>query len=165
MFPPDASGGTYAQVTPLATGGMAELLSAVRTGADGRKERVAIKRILEHLCDEEEFLSLFASEARLAMRLEHPNIVDVLATGEANGVPFMVMEWLDGADLGQWLSAGTKFHPAAACAIGASVARALDYAHNLHDERGSPLLVVHRDLSPHNMFLTRSGEVKILDFG
>lgn len=159
----------YRDVRVLAGGGMAEIVLARESLDDGAERTVVIKRVLRHLCREQEFLAMFASEARLAMQLHHPNVVEVVDAGESDGIPFLVMEALDGADLRTILrdafSRRTRLPVGVACAIAADVARGLQYAHALRGTNGQPLGVVHRDVSPHNVFVTRDGRVKLLDFG
>ncbi len=148
---------------------MAEVYLATETHPDGRERVVVVKRVLENLADAEDFLALFEDEGRLAMKLVHPNIVRVLAVGQGGGLPFIAMEHLEGCDLRQMLAhagrAGMRLQPGLACAIAARVARGLQYAHTLRNEGGEELGVVHRDVSPHNVFATLDGEVKLLDFG
>ena len=149
----------------LTSGGMAEVFLA----RDATGARIAVKRVHEHLRDEDEFVERFASEARLAMALDHPNIVRVLETGEDEGVPFIAMQWLDGLDVRELLGAvaarSERLDPTVACAIAMDVARGLHHAHTLADANGRPLGVVHRDVSPHNVFVTREGHAKLFDFG
>ena len=149
----------------LSTDGMAEvLLARERAG-----QAVVIKRMLPHLASNEELVATFRHEASLAVGLRHPNIVEVREVGEHEGSPFIVMEWLDGLDLRAvsraLLTRRTRMHPAQALAIGADVARGLAYAHAIVDATGQPLGLVHRDVSPRNVVVTRHGDVKLLDFG
>lgn len=154
---------------PLARGGMAELFYARATSGPHVGMPLVLKRLLAELADGEDIPALFAHEVALAMRLVHPCIVRVLDRGELDGLPFLVMPWLDGLDLRvltERLAARRERLPVGiACAIGAHIAAALDYAHAFKDEHGRPLGVVHRDVSPHNVMLTRGGELKVLDFG
>ncbi|MFO0738724.1 MAG: serine/threonine-protein kinase [Labilithrix sp.] len=154
----------------LAEGGMAEVFLARATSGPWAGHRVVVKRVREHLADSEELRDMFAREAALAMQLEHPNIVRVLDVGETeDGLPFLTMEWLDGLDLHAILGAvrarGETIHPAYACAVASQIARGLHHAHVFRDPEGHLLGVVHRDVSPHNVFLTLDGAVKLLDFG
>jgi serine/threonine-protein kinase len=159
----------YRPVRALARGGMAEVILATEIERDGSERQVVIKRVLPHLADADELLQLFADEARLASLLVHPNIVRVSATGTQDGRPYLVMEHLDGADLRQLLDAaaarGERLPAAVACGIALGVARGLAYAHELCDDSGVALEIVHRDVSPRNVFVTRGGGVKLLDFG
>jgi serine/threonine protein kinase len=144
---------------------MAELLLA----RDAEGNRVVIKKILPALASSEALVEAFVREAGLAARLRHPNIVDVLGTGVLEGAPYIAMEWLDGIDLRaltRKLSVlRSQLHPAQALTIAARIARALAYAHALRDRDGTLLAIVHRDVSPKNVFVTRAGGVKLLDFG
>jgi eukaryotic-like serine/threonine-protein kinase len=148
----------YTLLEKIAAGGMAEILTA-RDDATG--ERVVIKRILPQLSGHREFVDLFAAEARVMAALEHPNIVALKATGTQGGVTFLVLEYLDGGDLRNVLkhvhSMRGVVHLETALAIIDGVAAGLSHVHG----RG----FLHRDLSPQNVFLTRAGEVKLLDFG
>jgi serine/threonine protein kinase len=175
--------GRWSVVRTLATSTMAELL-LVRDAADGsqrlspqarpthKNENLRVlKKIHPALAGDSSIAAAFALESAIAMRLQHPNIVAVVAIGKDDaGAPYFVMEWLDGVDLKtllRWLiGQRAQMHPAQALAIGARIARALSHAHALTDDQGSaPLGVVHRDVSPHNIFMTREGAVKLLDFG
>jgi serine/threonine-protein kinase len=148
---------------------MAEVFLARALAGPWVGRRVVVKRVHEWLADSDELRELFVREGALAMRLDHPNIVRVLDVGEEDGVPYLAMEWLDGVDLRQALGVamqqGTRLYPSDACSIAARVAAGLYYAHTLCDAAGQPLGIVHRDVSPHNVFLTAGGEVKLLDFG
>jgi serine/threonine protein kinase len=150
----------------IAFGGMAELFAARRRGSS---EVVALKRILPELAGDRVFVDMFLDEARIAATLDHPNIVKVAETGSADGQHFMVMEHLVGRDLGAVSRAlrdrGEKMPEAAAIRIVADAARGLDHAHEMRDAGGEPLKIIHRDVSPRNVFLTAGGVVKILDFG
>ncbi|MBX3230593.1 MAG: serine/threonine protein kinase [Labilithrix sp.] len=141
----------------LASGGMADLYLA----RDGAGQEVAIKRVKEHLQDEADLLEMFLREAEIAARLRHPNIVEVCEVGEEDGLPYIVMPRLFGRDL----RSASGLGPREACLVGAGVARGLAYAHGLRDEADQPYGIVHRDVSPTNIFVTRGGEVRLLDFG
>lgn len=148
---------------------MAEVFLARASGGPWAGQRVVVKRVHEHLADSDELRDMFAREGTLAMQLEHPNIVRVIDVGEEDGIPYLAMEWLDGVDLHAALAVAmqqrTHFYAADACSIAAAVASGLHHAHTLRDAAGRPLGIVHRDVSPHNVFLTRDGQVKLLDFG
>mgnify|MGYP000920356957 FL=1 len=162
--------GRYELLGRLAVGGMAEIYLARETstvqGAGSR--HLVIKRVLAHVADDETFRTMFFDEARLAMRLNHPSIVHLYEFGEEQGSWFLAMEWIDGVALGKLIrkarDAGGIPAPLAV-KICAQVADALHYAHNLKDEVGEPLGIVHRDVSPQNVMVSFEGSVKLLDFG
>ncbi len=161
--------GRYALLSRLARGGMGELFIARMAGAAGWEKRVVIKRLLPHLSDDPEFLDRFLDEARIAVNLTHGNIVPVFELGEVNGQYFIAMEHIDGWDLRTAIraarQAGEPWPLEAALFAGVQAARGLAYAHSRTDESGQPLRIVHRDISPANLLLSRDGEVKIVDFG
>jgi eukaryotic-like serine/threonine-protein kinase len=154
----------------IGRGGMAEVLVArVREGPRAGR-RVAVKRLLPGLARDEEHLKLFAAETRLAQRLRHPNVVELLEAGvDDAGSPYMVMEYVDGCDLARLLAAcatrGISLPVDFALHVAQAVALALHHAHTLRDEGGRPLGIVHCDVSPSNVFASRLGEVKLGDFG
>ncbi len=159
----------YELLERIAVGGMAELYRARMTGEQGFEKIVAIKKILPHLAGEEELVKAFIEEAKLAARLQHPNIIQVFDFGRIGGTYFIAMEYLDGRDLGRLMrAAGLRKQPIAlslALYIAGRVCQGLDYAHHLADAHGRPLNIIHRDISPQNIFITREGQVKIIDFG
>jgi serine/threonine-protein kinase len=161
--------GKYLLVGELATGGMAELFLAVREGVEGVLKVVALKRVLPHLSKSSEYTQMFINEARLAARLDHPNIVRTYEFDEIAGRYFTVMEYLPGEDLGKVLNriaASQRQMPIElAISIISQVCRGLHFAHELTDARGRPLGLVHRDISPSNIIVTFAGEVKLIDFG
>ncbi|MCB9618917.1 MAG: serine/threonine protein kinase [Sandaracinus sp.] len=162
--------GRYELLGRLAVGGMAEIYLARETSAvQGAGSRhLVIKRVLAHVADDETFQTMFFDEARLAMRLNHPGIVHLYEFGEEQGSWFLAMEWIDGIALGKLIrkarEAGGVPAPIAV-KICAQVADALHYAHNLKDEVGDPLGIIHRDVSPQNVMVSFEGSVKLLDFG
>jgi serine/threonine-protein kinase len=131
--------------------------------------QLVIKRMLPALAAEEQYRKMFSDEAGLQARFDHPNIVRLLEAGEVGGVQYMALEYVDGPDtldLVRQLTQRTEaLSPALACYICEEVCAALDYAHGLRREGGAPLGVIHRDISPSNVFLSRRGEVKLGDFG
>lgn len=161
--------GQYEILRRLAYGGMAEVLLARLRGADQFSKHVVIKRVLPQHCANHEFVSMFRDEARITSQLHHGNIAQVLEFGESGGSYWLALEYVDGPSLGATLSALGKRAEGLSIPevahITAEVARALDYAHRKRDEDGAPLLVVHRDVSPANVLLSREGEVKLADFG
>jgi serine/threonine-protein kinase len=148
---------------------MAEVYVAWRAGPRGFNKRLAIKRILPQLASDAHFVSMFCDEARICAALSHPNIVQVVDFGEHDGELFMAMEYVDGVSCAKLLRAVAarkeRFPVGAALFIAHQVLRALRYAHEARDERGRPLGIVHRDVSPGNVLIGRAGEVKLTDFG
>jgi len=153
----------------LAAGGMAEVFVAKRMGPHGFEKRVALKRILPQFAIDADFVHMFIDEARLAARLSHANIVQVFDFGQHEGSFFIAMELIDGSNVNQLLRAVALRDEAVpldvALHITAEAALALSYAHALRDDLGEPLRIVHRDVSPANLLLTRDGHVKLSDFG
>jgi len=153
----------------IGKGGMAEVYEAVRAGPHGFYKRVALKRILSDLSKDSVFVRMFIDEAKLAARLEHPNIVQVFDFGEDAGELFLAMELIDGSSVNQILRAAASRGEAvpleSALYITHQCARALAYAHKARDDEGLPLRIVHRDVSPSNMLVTRTGHIKLADFG
>lgn len=158
--------GGYTLVQKLATGGMAEVWLARRESMAGVVQEVVVKRILPQYASEPEFLQLFLNEARLAIRLSHPNIVQLIEVGSDAKAPFLAMEYVRGQDLGRVIrSSGKPLPPAVAMRIVADAAQGLSYAHGLTDASGAALRVVHRDVSPQNLLISRDGTTKVADFG
>jgi len=148
---------------------MAEVFRAESEGLQGFRKQVAIKRVLPHLSEKKKFISMFLDEARLSAQLSHSNCVQVFDIGVGDNAYFIVMEFVDGANL-KSISAsmtkhGTDFPVAAAAWIVHEICKGLTYAHELTDSNGSPLQIVHRDVSPPNVLISKFGEVKIVDFG
>ena len=162
--------GRYELVRRLAVGGMAEVFLARSHGAEGFSRPLVIKRMLPALAQDKRIVQMFLDEARLGARLSHPNIVQVLDLGEANGEFYIAMEHVDGTDLSTLLAHGDEQGQRLSIPLGAyvlaCVAEGLHHAHTAVDpESGAPLNVVHRDVSPHNVLLSRHGDVKVTDFG
>jgi serine/threonine protein kinase len=148
---------------------MAEVYVAQRAGPRGFAKRFAVKRILPELAQDARFVAMFCDEARICAALCHPNIVQVVDFGEANGELFMAMEFVDGVSLARLLrtvsSRQERFPRATALHIAHDVLRGLAFAHEAQDEHGRPLGIVHRDVSPGNVLIGRAGEIKLGDFG
>ncbi|MBM7113343.1 serine/threonine-protein kinase [Archangium primigenium] len=159
--------GKYFLQERLGVGGMAEVFRATYSPEGGFEKQVALKRVLPAFADNEEFLSLFKREAELGSLLIHPNIVQVLDLGRHQGTVFLTLEFVDGMPLSTLLKrvALRRLTPAAAAFIGAEMAAALAYMHDRSSAKGEPLGLVHRDLNPPNILLSRIGEVKLSDFG
>ncbi|HLT29954.1 MAG TPA: serine/threonine-protein kinase [Myxococcaceae bacterium] len=166
LLRPKARFGKYELVQPMGTGGMAQLLVARTWGPEGLGKLVALKRILPHLASDTGMVEQFLDEARVALRLSHPNLVSVYDFGELGGTHYIAMELVRGVDLDQLIQspAGPLMAPVA---IGILV-QALAGLHDAHEtlgEDGISLGLVHRDLSPHNLMISFDGRVKVLDFG
>ena len=161
--------GRYVLERRIATGGMAEIWLARQDGPAGFAKDIVIKRILPHLADDDKFIEMFLDEARLAAQLSHPNIGQIFDLGEVDGSYFIAMEYIDGVDLADVVERATELGhpvpPAVAARIVAEVSMALDYAHNYTTRDGEALQLVHRDISPQNILLTRTGIPKVVDFG
>lgn len=154
----------------LAAGGMAEVYRAKQSGTGGFEKIVAIKRILPHFAQSDEFKSMFRDEAVLTAKLQHPNIVQVFANGEHQNYLYLVLEFVDGKNLRQVLARSEKnkikIPIDIACFIACEVAKGLDYAHSFVDDMsGQSMDIVHRDMSPQNVMVSYHGAVKIVDFG
>src|SRR4051812_1239988 len=167
-MPPTAFG-KYVLIGKLGHGGMAEVNLAVSSGKGNFRKLAVIKRMHAHLEAEAGFVDMFLDEARLAAQLDHPHCVQTTEVGEANGQHFLAMESLDGQGLERLLRiTGSKNETLPPALVARMVADALDglgYAHELTSYDGQRLGVVHRDISPQNLFVTYNGVVKLLDFG
>lgn len=161
--------GNYYLLEKIAVGGMAELFKARQRGVQGFQKIVAIKRILPHLSDNEEFVTMFIDEAKLAAQLTHPNIVQIFDLGKASGSYYIAMEYVDGKDLRSLLRKVREYRlpfpePVAAFVV-MKVAVALDHAHRKKALNDRELKLVHRDISPQNILISCEGAVKLVDFG
>ena len=150
-------------------GGMAEIFLGTAESIEGIKRQVAIKRILPNLVKDENFIDMFLDEARLSMLLTNANIVQVFDVGRAGDTYFIVMEFVDGYNLRRVfqkaVEVGYRIPLEIACFIMMETCKGLAHAHEKTDETGKHLHIVHRDLSPPNIMISKSGEVKITDFG
>jgi len=159
----------YVILGKLASGGMAEVWLARQRGPSGFNKTLVLKTISSTVGAEPKFLQMFVEEARLVAQLNHPNIVQVFDLDVADGHPFIAMEYLDGRTLAQLLrelkARKERLEPRMAVRMAADVCAALEYAHQLKDEAGAPLNIIHRDVTPDNIFITYQGQVKVLDFG
>jgi len=161
--------GNYLLLEKIGTGGMAELFKAKKRGEEGFQKIVAIKRILPHLSENQELVTMFIDEAKIAAQLSHQNIANIFDFGKIDKSHFISMEFVDGFDLRNILSTAKKKnvpvpHKIAAY-IAMQIASALDYAHHKKDFGNKDLNIVHRDVSPQNVLISREGEVKLVDFG
>lgn len=161
--------GRYRILRRIGTGGMAEVFLAKSTGAEGIEKLLVLKRVLPSFARSAKFISMFVDEAKVAMRLNHPNIVQVYAFEQVGREFLLAMELVDGLDLGRLVAATrrtSKRLPAGLCAfLAQEIAKGLHYAHQRKDEAGVPMEIVHRDVSPQNVLLTYDGVVKVGDFG
>src|SRR5689334_22978828 len=160
--------GKYRLIAELGHGGMAEVYLAVVRGPAGFNKLVVVKQIRPQLAEDPEFLTMFLDEARLAARLNHPNVVQTNEVGQEGRRYFIAMEYLEGQPLNRIVNRTAKeglLTPALYVRILIDALNGLHYAHELADFDGTPLMVVHRDMTPHNVFVTYSGQVKVVDFG
>ncbi len=159
----------YESIRRIAIGGMAEIHLARATGIEGFEKLVVLKRILPQHAANKEFLRMFLDEGRIAASLHHPNIGEVYDIGTANGQYFLVMEFLHGQDvrrvIRKCLSETQRLPLELAIGIVIGMCQGLHYAHERVGLDGRPLHLVHRDVSPQNVFVTYDGGVKLLDFG
>ncbi len=154
----------------VAAGGMAEVFRGVAESMRGFKKNIAIKRILPSLTKNKKFVAMFLDEARLSLSLQHANIVQVFDIGHSEDTYFIVMEYVDGCDLKailDWRRRTNKRVPVAhSLYVITEICKGLSYAHELtNQENDAPLNIVHRDVSPPNVLLSKQGEVKVVDFG
>jgi serine/threonine protein kinase len=162
--------GPFELCRELASGGMASVWLAVRRGDGDFARTCAIKRVHPHLAKVEAFVEMFLDEARIAARIDHPNVCQVFDYGNVDGTPFIAMEYLAGVPLSMLprrLSDGGADAAilAGVCSLVAEAADGLHAAHELIADDGKSMDVVHRDISPQNLFLTFDGVVKVVDFG
>lgn len=161
--------GRYVLTHVIGEGGMAEVYCATVRVAEGLTKRVVIKKIRKEFADQADFTRMFVDEAKIALLLNHANIVQVFDFGQVRGDFYLAMELVEGVDLMRLFHAvnsqGDAFPPVIAAYLGHQVCAGLSYAHRKKDEAGRPLDIVHRDVSPHNIMVTYDGQVKILDFG
>ncbi len=161
--------GKYQILDRIAYGGMAELFRACSQGDQGFQKLVAVKKMHAHFTVDPEVVAAFIAEAKLAAFLQHPNIVQIYDFGCMQDTYFIVMEYLQGKDLRTLTTALAEARRPLglenSLSVVASICSGLEYAHRLTDMAGHPLQIVHRDISPQNIFVTYAGQVKILDFG
>jgi serine/threonine protein kinase len=165
--------GRYELCFELASGGMASVYLARMDGVSGFEKLVAVKRIHRHLAKEKGYLDMFLDEARIASRITHPNVCSVFDFGEADGEHYIAMEYLVGEPLSRLMSRAARdpkqrrspLLPLRMARIIADACEGLHAAHELKDANGDLLCVVHRDVSPRNLFVTYDGAVQVVDFG
>jgi serine/threonine protein kinase len=168
MFKPRKFG-KYLIVDKIAAGGLAELFTSRVSSAQGFEKLIAIKTILPHLAQENELISCFIDEAKLAALLNHQNIVQIYDFGEIDGTFYIAMQYLFGKDLRRVLDRSKEknlqIDLGYSLYITSLICSGLDYAHNLRDLQGTQLKLIHRDITPQNIIITYDGDVKIIDFG
>jgi len=161
--------GRYELVEQIGTGGMAEVYLAKSVGAEGLEKELVIKKILPEYAENDRFVEMFISEADIAVGLNHPNIVQIYDFGKVDDDYYLAMEYVDGPDLGTLMAAcrdaSKPLTIGDSVYIASEVAKGLHYAHQRTDEFGEPLGIVHRDISPQNILISREGAVKVVDFG
>lgn len=161
--------GKYELLERIALGGMAEVYRARQEGPAGFEKELVVKRILPQHARDEQFIEMFLDEARLAVRLAHPNIVQIFELGYEDGSYFIAMEYIRGVSLGDLMDRaavlGVKLPYHYVARIMASVCAGLDYAHAFTDVDGKAIGLVHRDVSPDNVLISYNGAVKMIDFG
>jgi len=161
--------GQYELLHPLGVGGMAEVFKARAIGPAGFERDVVVKRILPVYGRDQDFVRMFADEARILGLIHHPNVVQAFEFGEDEGTLYLALEYVEGPSLSRILralrAANRRIPPGVAAYIGREICRALDCVHRLEDENGARLEVVHRDVTPSNIIVTPWGGVKLLDFG
>ncbi|MBC7172214.1 MAG: serine/threonine protein kinase, partial [Polyangiaceae bacterium] len=156
--------GKYRYLLDLGSGGMAKVWLALRSGPAGFRKLMVVKELREHFAEQPAFRNMFLEEARLAARLQHPNIVQTVEVGEDDGRYFLVMEYLDGQSLQAVIERKPLPVPMALSVL-CDALSGLHAAHEWKDFDETVLSVVHRDVSPHNILLTYDGQVKVVDFG
>jgi serine/threonine protein kinase len=161
--------GKYVLVKRIAMGGMAEVCLARLQGTAGFNKLVVIKQVLPSFAESPQFVEMFLDEGRLAARLSHPNIAQTFELGEEAGRHYIAMEYVSGESLYAILKRCRELSMmlplAAVLRVEMQLLEALDYAHNVTDDAGAPLHVVHRDITPSNVMVTHQGAIKLLDFG
>lgn len=161
--------GKYNVIRRLGVGGMAEVFLCKLVGIGGFEKHVVVKKIRSDIASDDEFITMFFDEARLAANLNHPNIIQVFEVDQLDGSPYLAMEYVRGATLAAVLkklrASQAQLDFGHLAYIFAAVCAGLDHAHNARDASGRPLAIVHRDISPQNIIISLDGTPKIFDFG
>lgn len=161
--------GPYKLIERISVGGMAEVYKATEHGVEGFERTVAVKRILPHIAEDDEFITMFKDEAKIAGQLNHGNIAQIYNLGQQGDSFYIALEYVAGKDLRNIFTRcqqqGRPMPIAQACFVVMKICEGLDYAHNKRDKHGRHLNIVHRDVSPPNILVSYEGEVKLIDFG
>jgi serine/threonine protein kinase len=161
--------GKYYLLERINVGGMAEVFKAKTFGVEGFERLLAVKRILPNIAEDEEFITMFIDEAKIAVQLQHANIAQIFDLGKVDESYFIALEYVNGRDLrsifDRMRSRGESLPIAMACWVMMQICEGLDYAHNKRDGQGRELHLIHRDISPQNVLIGYDGEVKLIDFG
>lgn len=161
--------GKYLLLDRINVGGMAEVFKAKAFGVEGFERLVAVKRILPSIAEDEDFVTMFVDEAKIAVQLTHANIAQIFDLGKADDSYYIALEYVHGKDLRTIFERARRQSAPIpllmACHIMSEVCEGLDYAHNKRGPAGEPLNLVHRDVSPQNILISYDGEVKLIDFG
>jgi serine/threonine protein kinase len=161
--------GKYYLLERINVGGMAEVFKAKTVGVEGFERIVALKRILPSIAEDEEFITMFIDEAKIAVQLQHANIAQIFDLGKVEDSYFIALEYVNGRDLrgifDDLRKQGQNMPMPQVCYLIMQLCEGLDYAHNKRDAQGHELNLVHRDVSPQNVLLGYDGEVKLIDFG
>jgi serine/threonine protein kinase len=161
--------GKYYLLERINVGGMAEVFKAKTVGVEGFERIVALKRILPSIAEDEEFITMFIDEAKIAVQLQHANIAQIFDLGKVDDSYFIALEYVNGRDLrgifDDLRKRGDRMPMSQVCYFIMQLCEGLDYAHNKRDAQGRDLNLVHRDVSPQNVLLGYEGEVKLIDFG
>src|SRR3954470_2302695 len=161
--------GKYYLLERINVGGMAEVFKAKTFGVEGFERLLAVKRILPNIAEDEEFITMFIDEAKIAVQLQHANIAQIFDLGKVDESFFIALEYVHGRDLrsifDRMRNKGDSLPIAMASYVIMQVCEGLDYAHNKRDAQGRELHLVHRDISPQNVLIGYEGECKLIDFG
>ena len=161
--------GKYYLLERINVGGMAEVFKAKTYGVEGFERFVAVKKILPQIAEDEEFISMFIDEAKIAVQLNHANIAQIFDLGKVDDSYFIALEYISGKDVrgifDHCVDEGEIMPIPQACFVIMKVCEGLDYAHNKRDNTGQEMHLVHRDVSPQNVLISYEGEVKLVDFG
>src|SRR3954469_15532187 len=161
--------GKYYLLERINVGGMAEVFKAKTFGVEGFERLLAVKRILPNIAEDEEFITMFIDEAKIAVQLQHANIAQIFDLGKVDDSFFIALEYVHGRDLrsifDRMRNKAESLPIAMACYVIMQVCEGLDYAHNKRDAQGRELHLVHRDVSPQNVLIGYEGECKLIDFG